>query len=170
MIYLGIDPGMTGGLAVLDAPVRWVNSKGEFYVDDNNGPPLVFDTPTLATKGKQAYDLEAMAKLVQPYQGAEAKAIVENVHSMPKQGVSSSFLFGKGFGIWLGIISAYNIPLILVSPQSWKKTLGVTSDKNTSLEKARELFPTLAEQLKRKKDDGRAEALLIACYGRMMKA
>jgi crossover junction endodeoxyribonuclease RuvC len=90
---------------------------------------------------------------------------------MPKQGVASSFTFGEGFGIWKGIIAAFQLPVELVSPQRWKKTMLADQgkEKDASRFKAMQLFPSVADQLKRVKDDGRAEALLLAEYGRRLR-
>jgi hypothetical protein len=112
-----------------------------------------------------------MASLLEPYRDCEALVVLENIHSMPKQGVASSFSFGKGFGMWLGIIAAFKLPMELVSPQRWKKEILVDmgQGKDASRFKAIALFPSIAEQLSRKKDDGRAEALLLAEYGRRLR-
>ncbi len=90
---------------------------------------------------------------------------------MPKQGVTSSFNFGYGLGIWEGIIAAYELPLEKVSPQRWKKTMlaDMGKTKDASRYKAISLFPEVAGQLSRVKDDGRAEALLLAEYGRRLR-
>ena len=90
---------------------------------------------------------------------------------MPKQGVSSSFCFGEGKGMWEGILAALNIPVELVSPQRWKKEIMADQgkDKSAARFKAMALFPSLADQLKLVKHDGRAEALLLAEYGRRLR-
>ena len=88
--------------------------------------------------------------------------IIERSSSSPQQGVSSAFNYGVGFGSLLGACGVLSIPLHLVSPAKWKRDLGLSSDKNASLDKARLLFP--AAPLSRNKDDGIAEALLIAWW------
>jgi crossover junction endodeoxyribonuclease RuvC len=90
---------------------------------------------------------------------------------MPKQGVASSFSFGQGLGMWQGIIAALGLPLEMPSPQRWKKEMLADQgkDKDASRFKAIQLFPTLAVQLSRVKDDGRAEALLMAAYGQRLR-
>ena len=88
---------------------------------------------------------------------------------MPGQGVVSMFNFGQNFGFIQGVLKAYEIPFELVPPQKWKKEFSVTSDKNTSIEVAKRLFPgvNLKATEKCKKDhDGMAEALLMAEYAR----
>ncbi|MGL4498487.1 MAG: hypothetical protein ACRCU2_05435 [Planktothrix sp.] len=88
--------------------------------------------------------------------------IIENVHAMPGQGVTSMFSFGMGYGIWLGIIAALSIPVEFVTPQTWKKHYSLGSDKESSRVTALQLFPSQSENLKLKKHHGRAEALLLA--------
>jgi crossover junction endodeoxyribonuclease RuvC len=155
LIYIGIDPGLHGAVGVL-------TSEGQF----------VFDTPTMVVSGakeRDEYNTAGMAALLRPYSfSAPILVVLEAVHSMPKQGVSSSFKFGKGLGIWLGIIAAFNLPLEMPSPQRWKKEMLADQgkDKSASRYKAIQIFPAMAEQLKLVKHDGRAEALLMAEYGK----
>lgn len=169
MIYIGIDPGLGGAVGVLnDGPIL-------------GGPPtplcpMVYDTPTALVKGsktKRKHLPSAMAFILEPFKdwSNDVLVILENVHSMPSQGVSSSFSFGEGKGLWEGIVAAYHLPLELVSPQRWKKTIMADQgrEKDAARFKAQQLFPTLTEQLTRKKDDGRAEAILLAEYGRRLR-
>ena len=93
-------------------------------------------------------------------------AYVETVHAMPGQGVTSMFSFGKAAGTIEGVLAGLEIPVTFVTPQAWKKPLGLLKkDKDVSRTLAIQLFPALSEQLKRKKDGGRADALLIARHG-----
>jgi hypothetical protein len=140
---------------------------------------MVFDTPTMIVAGeknKRRYNTAAMAALLEPYvekysEPSEVLVILENVHSMPKQGVASSFCFGQGLGMWQGIIAALGLPLEMPSPQRWKKEMLADQgkDKDASRFKAIALFPALAAQMSRVKDDGRAEAILMAEYGRRLR-
>lgn len=116
-------------------------------------------------KMKRRYQVPAMAELLR---GNVSFVIIENVHSMPGQGVASSFSFGYGLGLWVGIVVALEIPYEMVTPQRWKGVMmnGQGKEKDAARYRAQQLFPTIADQLARKKDDGRAEALLIAEYGR----
>jgi hypothetical protein len=87
---------------------------------------------------------------------------------MPKQGVSSTFCTGYGYGLWIGIITALGLPWTAVRANTWKKAMlaGLDkSDKNVSRVAAVRMFPQLAADLSRVSDHGRAEALLIAAYG-----
>ena len=169
MIYIGIDPGLNGAVGVL-------KSHGSTYVDP--GSIQVFDTPTMLVSGikeKRVYNTVAMALLLKPFVDQvcdDVLCVLESVHSMPKQGVASSFSFGQGLGMWQGIIAAMGFPLEMPSPQRWKKEMLADQgkDKDASRFKAIALFPSLAEQLSRKKDDGRAEAILLAEYGRRLRS
>jgi hypothetical protein len=161
MIYIGIDPGLSGAVAVI--------------TPDYN---IVYDTPTVLVEGektKHKYIVPAMALLLKPYsmgcRGVEVLAILENVHSMPKQGVASSFCFGEGKGMWEGILAAFEIPMELVSPQRWKKAIMADQgkDKSAARFKAMALFPDMAGALTLVKHDGRAEALLMAEYGKRLR-
>lgn len=89
---------------------------------------------------------------------------IEQVGVMPGQGISSTGRFMRAAGAieTVGLLMAKKV--IFVRPQAWKKAMAVTADKETSLNLARQLFP--AASLLRKKDHGRAEALLIAEYSR----
>lgn len=92
---------------------------------------------------------------------------IEKVSAMPGQGVSSMFRLGEGYGLWIGIISALKLPLTKVHPATWKKVMmqGI-SDKDAARGRAQELFPDAAGYFKRKLDCDRADAVLIAEYGR----
>lgn len=97
------------------------------------------------------------------------KCLLEKVHAMPKQGVTSMFNFGENYGYIQGLLEANSIPYEFVTPQKWKKEFGVTSDKNTSIEVCKRLFPNVnlkRTERCRKYDDGFAEAVLIAEYCR----
>ncbi len=147
---IGIDPGLSGAVAVLSA----------------GRAAIVFDVPTIAVGKKREYNVPEMADILRCWRPDHV--YIEKVHSMPKQGVASSFNFGKGFGLWLGIVAALEIPHTLVTPQRWKGKMldGQRKGKGDARLRATQLFPELAGSLTRVKDDGRAEALLIAAYGR----
>ena len=165
MIYIGIDPGLSGAVAVIQDTEAYF---GEHRID-------VFDTPTALVEGektKRKYLVPAMCRLLVQYaKRNDVLAVLEHVHSMPKQGVASSFCFGEGKGMWEGILAAFEIPTELVSPQRWKKAIMADQGKEKSAArfKAMALFPSLADHLKLVKHDGRAEALLMAEYGRRLR-
>lgn len=146
---IGIDPGLTGGIAVLD---------------ENGALQAISDFPIIRD-GKLSWvdGGRLQSFLIDTLHGRPARALVERVQAFPKQGRSSAFNFGVGFGSILSVLQARHIAIELVTPQTWKRAMGLTSDKNASLHKARLLFP--AADLPFSKHDGRAEALLLAQYG-----
>lgn len=157
MIYLGIDPGLDGAVAAVG---------GAFG-------PAVYDTPTMTVAGsdgskKRVYAISRMAEILSPYRGVagDLLVLIENVHAMPGQGVRSMFSMGYGLGLWEGLLAGLGLPFERVTPQRWKKLMldGQGKDKDASRFKAQALFPKA--ELHLKKHDGRAEALLIAEYGR----
>ncbi len=170
MLYIGIDPGLTGAVAA---------------IDNEYGVVMFWDTPIIEmtkTKKKTVVDVisgKAAGKKIKrdflPAQMAQILAQfsppchvwIEKVGAMPGQGVTSMFGFGKGFGMWLGIIAALKIPYTEVPPQTWKKVImsGI-HDKDAYRLQAQRLFPQCTKDLSRKMDNGRADALLIAEYGR----
>lgn len=113
-------------------------------------------------KDKYLHELENLG-------GKSCRCCLEHVTAMVGNGVTSSFTFGEKFGWLQGVLEAYAVPYILTRPQKWKKEFGCTSDKNTSIEVCKRLFPGVS--LKRterckKDDDGFAEALLMALYAK----
>lgn len=144
MIILGIDPGATGGVAFFDPAA---SDRVE-----------AFDLPMVAG----VVDGRNMADLVRSR--APDAAVIENVHSMPKQGVASSFKFGRNFGTCIGILEGLLIPLDYVAPTSWKKHFRLGSDKEQARALVLNRFPPVAKTFARKKDHGRAEASLLALY------
>lgn len=130
---------------------------------------LVIDTPIYSDGKKNRISESDCARcLAEETERDEVHAFIEKVGAMPGQGVTSMFSFGYGFGVWMGILAALKIPHTLVTPQAWKKEMFAGYDKDTdSRVIARRLFPVQTEEsLSRKKDHGRADALLIAEYGR----
>ena len=101
-------------------------------------------------------------RLVDPKEGAEI--CCEQVHSMPNQGVASTFQFGRAVGVITAVCELTRYPLHMVRPQVWKKHFHLTSDKGEALDMARMLWPEAP--LKRKKDINIAESLLICEYWR----
>ena len=150
-MYIGIDPGLSGAVAVLAA----------------DGALLaVHDTPTLLLHGargtKQEYDLPGMADLLRPYAGPGAHVVLEESQAMPGQGTRSMFTIGLGFGVWLGMLGALGLAHTRIRPHVWKRSLGLSGDKEQARLRAMQLFPTA--DLRLKKHHGRAEALLLAYY------
>ena len=156
--FIGIDPGLDGAVAIISA----------------NGTIDIADTPTVNVgKGKKVRREHVPAQMVdilRPYLHCNPVAALENVHAMPRQGVRSMFSMGKGMGLWLGILAGLGIPYDLVQPTRWKAAMmdGQGKEKDASRFRAQQLFSQLASELRRKKDHGRAEALLIAEYRRRL--
>lgn len=148
MFTIGVDPGLTGALAVIDADGVIVT---------------VADLPVIRDRSLSWIDGgELQSILLGALRGRQGRAVVERVSAMPRQGVASSFAFGVGFGSILGVLQAMQISIEFVTPTVWKRCLGLSSDKRASLHKARLLFP--AADLRLSKHDGRAEALLLAYH------
>lgn len=150
MIYIGVDPGLTGGVAFL-SPTGAVSN----------------DMPTFAYSAtgavKRAVDGVAVGNMLRGAREGGAVLYVERVNAFPGQGVSSMFSLGMSF--W-GVVCAANaigIPVELVEPRAWKKHFGLGPDKDQARGLASRLYPGV--DLSKKKDHGRAEALLIARYG-----
>lgn len=147
-VVVGIDPGLSGALAILDT-----DGSVELLVD----LPVIRDRSLAWIDGGELQSL-----LLDALRGRQGRAVVERVSAMPRQGVASSFQFGVGFGSILGALQALHLPIELVTPAVWKRSLGLSSNKRASLHKARLLFPTA--DLRLAKHDGRAEALLLAYW------
>lgn len=168
MIYIGIDPGLAGALAVL-------SEQGQIVA--------VHDTPVLAAGGKtgnrHAYDMPGMLGLLRTYSTPPSfgvHAVIEKLHGIPAKkrrnptddseipgmGSTTSFTMGLGYGAWLMALVAAGIPYTEVPPPTWRKAMlyGLPKGKDTGRLRAMQLFPTAS--LSRKKDHGRADALLLA--------
>lgn len=156
MIIIGVDPGLSGAIAFLRVSAGSAQSL------------VVYDMPVLAiTRGtakKRELVPSELARIVDAeIDGNEARAFIEKVGAMPGQGVTSMFAFGKSYGIVIGVLAL--VSRTDVPPQTWKKALGVTKDKDGARHRASQIFPAYSSLFSRVKDDGRAEAALIAEYG-----
>ena len=152
MRVLGLDPGATGALAMIDTELAAL---------------VVCDMPsTLIKVGKQhrrqisEFWLADILRVYEP-----DAAWIERVHALPKQGVTSSFSFGLSYGLARGVLAALGVPVQLVTPQEWKREFRLGADKNEARIIAARLFPANATCFARAKDDGRAEAALLALFG-----
>ena len=84
---------------------------------------------------------------------------------MPGQGVTSMFNFGQSFGVIKGICSAMQLPMYFVRPAKWKKYFNlIKTEKEASRTKAIEIFPQISSKLSKKKDNNKADAILIASF------
>jgi hypothetical protein len=152
MLVVGIDPGLSGALA--------------FY-NTLDGALQTFDMPvhllTRGGKAKREIDVHSLATLLRA--DKVGHCFLEKVSSMPGQGSSSVFAFGKSVGIIIGILGTIGIPMTEVAPVTWKKRLQVPAAKAGARARASWLFPEAADQWSLVKHDGRAEAALIALWG-----
>lgn len=150
---IGIDPGLSGALALL---------LGDECLQ-------VSDMPVAGEKRHRSVSAALLADtllaLVDRCQDRPT-VVIERVSAMPKQGVSSTFAFGRSLGIAEGVVGALGLPLVRVTPQVWKRRAGlIGTEKDAARQRAIELFPERSVDLARKKDGGRADAILIGFYG-----
>lgn len=148
MNWIGIDPGKSGGIAVI-----YKKPKNNCYQQF-----LCFSSGT----ERDIWDF-VKDHIVNYTPKLRFKACIERVHSSPQMGVTSSFSFGQSYGFLRGILIASEIPFAEVTPVTWQKTLKCLSkgDKNITKSRAQQLFPKL------KITHGNADALLIAEYCRV---
>ncbi|MDQ2696926.1 MAG: hypothetical protein M3Z21_16430 [Pseudomonadota bacterium] len=148
-LFLGVDPGISGALAVLDADGALV---------DHLHMPII-------QGGKRArVNAAALAQFLAGFQGQRLTAYVERVGAMPGQGSASMFSFGHSAGVLEGVLAALEIPLELVVPAAWKRHHGLIGrPKDAARARAVHLYP--AAPLHRKRDAGLADAILIGRYG-----
>jgi crossover junction endodeoxyribonuclease RuvC len=154
--YLGVDPGLSGALALL-----------------RHGELLVVDMPTLAAGKKRTIDEIELARLIDRWATeCQPMVVLEQVAAMPTDGAAGAFSFGRGYGVIRGILRAHFLQIIDVTPVKWKRAVGIPSGagKDASRALAKELFQQQAKLFYRVKDDGRAEAALMAVYGQKTSA
>ena len=145
-LYLGIDPGANGAAAII------ADTTGELLA--------VRDLPYI---GKRLTAAVLHGWILE--QDGQIEAFVEEAQAMPGNGAVAMFNYGTGYGTILGVLAACEIPYHTVRASTWKRALGLTKDKTASRRRASELWPKEAHLFTRAKDDGRAEAALIALYG-----
>jgi hypothetical protein len=137
-LYIGIDPGLSGGIAFIPT----------------SGEPWAHKMPET--------DRDLIDLLRDSTRDMEARATLEFVSSSPQMGVKSAFTFGEGYGRLQMALTALGVPYERVRPQAWQKAMGCLTkgDKNVSKRRAQELFPAL------KVTHAIADALLIAEFAR----
>ena len=148
----GIDPGLSGA-------VGFITPAGEFVA--------VYDMPTLpTTTGRRQVDAAQLAAILREH--SPAFAMVERVGARPGEGATGAFSFGHTFGTITAVLAALGLRHGLVQPAVWKRRAGIPpgADKVASVAVCKRLLPRAGEHLTRVRDDGRAEALLLALYGR----
>jgi len=155
MIIIGIDPGITGAISVLE----------------NKKVIEVYDTPTMidGKKNKRQVNGAQVTNIIKESlnkdKDKEVVVVVEHVNAMPGQGVTSMFNFGQSFGVIKGICSALSLPIYFVRPAKWKKHFNlIKTNKDASRTKVIQIYPGVSSKLSRKKDSNKADAILIARY------
>ncbi|XP_074565907.1 Holliday junction resolvase MOC1, chloroplastic-like [Curcuma longa] len=161
---VGVDPDASGAVALLKRDASGCSAQ-------------VFDTPNMQVlvgkKVRKRLDARSMIQLLQTF-GAPlgTKAFIEQSNPFPQDGKQGWWSGGFTYGLWIGILVASGFSVVPVVSRSWKDHFGIqrsSSTKEDSRRVASSLFPSLHSSLKRKKDHGRAEALLIAAYGKDLK-
>ena len=153
MKILGIDPGLSGAIAILEKK-KVLN---------------LFDMPVMAEgkKNKKQLNSAQLVNIIRENSigDEEIAVVVEQVNAMPGQGVTSMFNFGQTFGAIKGVCAALNLPIFFVRPSKWKKYFElINSSKDSSRTKVIEMYPSLSSQLAKKKDVNKSDAVLIARY------
>ena len=153
MKIIGIDPGLNGAIAVLQ----------------NNKVIQIHDVPVMTDgkKNKRQLNSAQLVKLLKDnfQDEVDTVVVVEQVNAMPGQGVTSMFNFGQTFGAIKGICAALGLPIFFVRPSKWKKHFElINSSKDSSRTKAIEMYPSLSNDLARKKDVNKSDAILIARF------
>ena len=153
MIIIGIDPGLSGGIAILK----------------DNAIKNLYDMPVMpeGKKNKRQLNSAQLAKIIKEniIEKEEITIVVEQVNAMPGQGVTSMFNFGQTFGAIKGISAALELPIFFVRPAKWKKHFElINSSKDASRTKAIEMYPSISDQLSKKKDVNKSDAILIARF------
>ena len=153
MKIIGIDPGLSGAIAIMK----------------NNKVIDIFEMPVMAEgkKNKRQLNSAQLVKLIKENIEAneEVSVVVEQVNAMPGQGVTSMFNFGQTFGAIKGVCAALGLPIFFVRPLKWKKHFElINSSKDSSRTKAIEMYPLLSNDLAKKKDVNKSDAILIARF------
>lgn len=155
---LGIDPGHSGAFAILDLKTGSVLKMGRMPVDSGG----------VIYKNRTKVNIRKLWDAIAPYERCIRCTILERVHSMPKQGVASTFTFGRSFGALEGLLEGHAMRITYAEPSVWKSIFNLSRDKQDSLNLAKKLWPEIKGHFERKNDDGLAEACLLAEYGRRM--
>lgn len=149
-IIAGIDPGFSGAIALLDPATKALT---------------IHDMPVVkGANGKTITDFFGLATALVPNGDGPHVAMMEKVSAMPRQGVSSTFRFGENFGAVQMAVAGHGYEYHYVTPAKWKQYFHLSRDKGVSRSLAMQRFPDYADKFSRVKDDGRAEAALIALY------
>ena len=150
---IGIDPGLSGAIGcIIDGQLLAVDDMPTFSEQRGKRTIRTVNAAGVADILREF----AMANMETP------TVIIERVHATPQMGVTSAFSFGDGYGVLRGVVAALGYPVTFIEPATWKKAMSLTADKGGSRRLATERWPHHADLFRRVKDDGRAEAALIA--------
>ena len=153
MIIIGIDPGVSGAICIL-----------------NNGKITeIYEMPTMidGKKNKKQVNGAEITNIINKEieNEKDVKVVIEHVSAMPGQGVTSMFNFGQSFGVLKGICAALKLPVHFIRPVKWKKHFNlINSEKDASRTKVIEAFPYISSKISKKKDSNKADAILIARF------
>jgi len=144
VLFMGIDPGYSGATSVITKERKVVASNGH--------------------KKNTPIDLAEFFDEVSQFPNAIVLAVIERVHSMPKQGVASSFKFGEQYGMMQGFLYACKIPFEFVTPHKWQTDMKcrTNGDKNVTKDFAQRTFPGV------KITHANADSLLLSEYARLL--
>ncbi|KAL1225926.1 Holliday junction resolvase MOC1 [Cardamine amara subsp. amara] len=163
---IGIDPDLSGALALIKTDHLGSSSSAQVY-DTPHIPVLV------GKRVRKRLDAKSIVQLIQSLDvPSGSRVYIEQSNPFPKDGKQGWYSGGFGYGLWIGTLVALGFSVIPVPAALWKRHFQLASGSSTkddSRRVAAELFPSLSLQLKRKKDHGRAEALLIAAYGEALR-
>ena len=155
MLIIGVDPGISGSICFLE----------DGKIID------VIEMPTMAEGKKNKRQVNGsqifneILKRINKNDQQNTKVVIEQVSAMPGQGVTSMFNFGQTFGAIKGVCAALGLPIFFVRPSKWKKHFElINSSKDSSRTKAIEMYPSLSDDLARKKDVNKSDAILIARF------
>ena len=155
MFIIGIDPGISGAIC--------------FFEDGKIVDVIEMPSMSEGKKNKRQVNgnqlCNEIKSRISEINYEKVCVVVEHVTAMPGQGVTSMFNFGQSFGVIKGICSAMQLSIHFVRPVKWKKYFNlINTSKDASRSRAIEIFPKISNQLKRKKDSNKADAILIASY------
>lgn len=161
-MLVGVDPGLTGAIALVDED----RAIGVWDMPiAGAGTHRTVSAPLLADVMDVCLDEANSLIHVLSERYSRLSVAIEKVHAMPAQGVSSTFRFGQSLGVVEGILGAKRMPVKYVTPNKWKRYWNlIGKDKDAARARALEVYPEMADRLKRRSDCGRADALLIAGY------
>lgn len=158
MIWIGIDPGTPITIAVL-------SSDGAAILDMFDGEQLAtFERKAGRKHASPENSPELIAGCLRPYAALQARVVVERVSAMPGQGISSTTRFVGSMYLAQGIAAGLGLPLVRVTPSTWKRHMDLSADKERSRAAALVQWPTRGDLFARKKDHDRAEAALMALW------